>query len=164
MNRRDWIKLPATAAMLAPASLAQVAAWKPKVLDAHQNDTVVALTETIIPATDTPGAKATLVNRYIDLLLDEGPVEQRNEFLNGLAYLDGQAIARHGQPFVRCTAEQQTTLLAAFDQGAGPGNRFFHMAKRITSRIYYSTEAGQKELNKGSRVPASYGCTHPEHK
>ncbi len=43
--------------------------WKPKFFDEHQNDTVMVLSDLIIPATDTPGAKEALANRYIDLVL-----------------------------------------------------------------------------------------------
>ncbi len=163
MNRRDLIKLPATAAA-AGHLFGQSTAWRPQFFDAHQNDTVVALTELILPATDTPGAKAALVNRYLDLMMQDGPLEQRDLFLEGLSFLDGHAIRKHGQPFVRLNAEQQTGILTEFDKDSGPGNRFFRMAKTMTSRIYYATEIGQKELNKGGRVPARYGCIHPEHK
>src|SRR5579863_4327755 len=45
--------------------------WKPVFFDEHQNETVIALTELIIPQTDTPGAKAALVNRFIDLMLND---------------------------------------------------------------------------------------------
>jgi len=41
--------------------------WKPLFLDAHQNETLIVLSDLILPATDTPGAKEALVNRYIDL-------------------------------------------------------------------------------------------------
>lgn len=163
MNRRDLIKISATA-VTAPAAMAQATAWKPLLFDTHQNDTVVALTELIIPATDTPGAKAAGVNRYIDLLLNDGPVEQRNQFLSGLAYLDGQCIAKHGKPFVKCSAAEQTAMLSEFEKGSGPGNGFFRMTKAMTSRIYYATDIGGKELNKGGRVPATYGCQDAAHK
>ena len=43
--------------------------WKPLLLDEHQNETLIILSDLIIPATDTPGAKEALVNRYIDLVL-----------------------------------------------------------------------------------------------
>ncbi|MBI3684676.1 MAG: gluconate 2-dehydrogenase subunit 3 family protein [Acidobacteria bacterium] len=167
MNRRDLLKVTATVAAAGKA-LAQTPGWQPKLFDAHQNDTVVALAELIIPATDTAGAKAAQVNRYIDLLLSDGPAEERNHFLEGLALLDSHAIRSHGQPFVRCAVRQQTAMLKAFDEnrdpGAAPGRRFFGMMKQLTSRIYYSTEAGFRELNKGGRASSTFGCRHPEHK
>ncbi|MBI4904096.1 MAG: gluconate 2-dehydrogenase subunit 3 family protein [Acidobacteria bacterium] len=162
MHRRDLLILTA-----AVPALAQNTSWKPQVFDAHQNETVVALTELIIPATDTPGAKAALVNRYIDLLLLEGPAAERERFLEGLAFLDGYCIRRFAAPFVKCPVADQTTVLEAFDANTtgdtAPGHRFFRMAKQLTSRIYYSTQIGYAELNKGGRVPIAYGCTHPEH-
>ncbi|MDX2154699.1 MAG: gluconate 2-dehydrogenase subunit 3 family protein [Bryobacteraceae bacterium] len=165
MNRRDALRLGAGAVTL--PVLAQTAAWTPQVFDAHQNETVVALTELIIPATDTPGAKAALVNRYIDLLLADGPAPQREAFLSGLAWLDGYAMKQHSKPFVRCTAAEQTAMLETLDAARGgdlaTGARFFRMAKGMTARIYYSTQIGFDELNKGGRVPATFGCRHPEH-
>jgi hypothetical protein len=167
MNRRDLIRITASVAGALPA-LSQTAVWKPAVFDAHQNETVVVLTELIIPATDTPGAKAALVNRYIDLLLADGPPTERARFLEGLAFLDGHCIRQHKKPFLKCTAAQQTAILETFDRGGDPsvepGHRFFRMAKQLTSRIYYATQIGFRELNKGGRVPSSYGCSHPEHK
>lgn len=167
MNRRDLIRITASVAGVLPA-LSQTAAWKPKLFDSHQNETVVVLTELIIPATDTPGAKAAQVNRYFDLLLADGPVPDRERFLEGLAFLDGYAIRQHKAPFVKCTPAQQTAILEAFDRGGDPsletGHRFFRTAKQLTSRIYYATEIGFRELNKGGRVPSTYGCSHAEHK
>src|SRR5687767_9204059 len=45
--------------------------WTPRVLTARQNEVVVTLTELIIPQTDTPGAKAAGVNRFIDAVLED---------------------------------------------------------------------------------------------
>lgn len=167
MNRRELILVTASVAGALPA-LPQTAVWKPKLFDGHQNDTVIVLTELIIPATDTPGAKAAQVNRYMDLLLADGPASERERFFDGLAFLDGYSIRQHKAPFVKLTAAQQTAVLEAFDRGGDPavepGHRFFRMAKQLTSSIYYATEIGFRELNKGGRVPSSYGCSHPEHK
>jgi hypothetical protein len=167
MNRRDLLKVTATLAS-AGSALAQVSAWKPRVFDAHQNETVITLTELIIPATDTPGAKAAQVNRYIDLLLSDGPTAERDRFIEGLSFLDSYAIRKHQAPFVKCTPAQQIAMLEAFDSNesveVAPGHRFFRMAKQLTSRVYYATEIGFRELNKGGRVPAGFGCKHGEHK
>ncbi len=169
MQRRDFLKAGASVFAI-PAAWAQHAArpdWTPQVLDAHQNETVIALTELIIPATDTPGAKAARVNRYVDLFLRDGDAEQREQFLEGLSWLDGFAIREHGHPFVHCSAEQQTALLRKLDQGSGVGQEFFKQAKSLTARIYYATEIGYQELNKGGRVPSwpSDGpvCDHASH-
>jgi glucoside 3-dehydrogenase (cytochrome c) hitch-hiker subunit len=172
MNRRDLLKLGAGAAAAPPAStivaLAAETAWTPVLFDSHQNETVIALSELIIPATDTPGAKAALVNRYLDKLLHEGPAETQTRFVEGLAWLDGYAIRKHSKPFVRCSPEQQTAILDVLDSGSEsglePGREFFRLAKRRIADIYYATEIGFKELNKGGRVPSGLpGCSHSDH-
>jgi hypothetical protein len=160
MDRRNLLQL---AAVAAPGSaLAQVSTtpdWKPELFDAHQNETVVVLSELIIPATDTPGAKAALVNRWMDRLLAAGPQPQRDDFLSGLGWLDGVSIDKHAKPFTRLTEAEQVAILKDLDGGSGPGTQFFRMAKTLTSRIYYATEIGMRELNKGGRVPSTLACT-----
>jgi hypothetical protein len=68
--------------------------WKPLFLDEHQNETLIVLSDLIIPATDTPGAKEALVNRYIDLVLAAETPETKRAFLNSLGYLDGESMRR----------------------------------------------------------------------
>ena|SRR6185295_19409634 len=168
MHRRDLLKLGISLTALPatiPAAWAQQAAkpdWRPAVLDDHQNETVIVLTELIIPATDTPGAKAARVNRYIDLFLRDGEVGQRERFIAGLNWLDGSALKQHGHPFVGLAPAQQTAMLTVMSQD-GPGRDFFRSMKALTSRIYYNTQIGFQELNKGGRVPKTFGCTHGTH-
>jgi hypothetical protein len=164
MQRRDFFKIGASFAI--PAAWAQQAAktdWRPAVLDQHQNETVIALTDVIIPATDTPGAKAARVNRYIDLFLRDGSAGERESFLGGLAWLDAYAIREHSHAFVHCTVADQIAMLTALDQGDGPGKKFFNQAKALTAQIFYNTEIGYRELNKGGRVPATFACEHTSH-
>jgi hypothetical protein len=169
MDRRSFFKAGAALAAFPaafPAAWAQQAArpdWRPSVLDDHQNETVIALTDLIIPATDTPGAKAAHVNRYVDLFLRDGAAEQRESFLAGLNWLDGYAIRGHGHPFLHCSPADQTAILHQLENGVGLGHDFFHEAKALTARIYYNTEVGYQELNKGGRVPKTFGCDHPSH-
>lgn len=165
MRRREFVKLGGSLFAI-PAAWAQQASkpnWTPSVLDAHQNETVIAIADLIIPATDTPGAKAANVNRYIDLFLRDGDPAWRERFISGLDWVDGLAIREHGHPFVHCPAAEQTAMLKSMDGGIGPGHAFFLEAKRLTARIYYATEIGFQELNKGGRVPATFGCDHASH-
>lgn len=162
MNRRDLLKLVAAV----PAAVAR-ADWTPALFDTHQNQTVIALVDLIIPETDTPGAKAALVNRHMDHILAALPSEDQKRFLQGLEWIDGYATRRHGKPFAPCTPAQQTAILQLLDTSndaaVAQGARFFHELKGITSEIYYSTEQGFNELNKGGRVPSTFACTHTAH-
>ncbi len=149
-----------TSATAAPAK----AAWKPLLFDTHQNETVTTLAELIIPRTDTPGAREAKVNEYIDLILHDGPVERRNRFIAGLNWLDGLAIRQHQAPFVRLSGAQQTAILKSLDRtqqaDLRPGAEFFRQIKQLTVQGYYTSRAGVDELNKGGRVPSSFGCAH----
>lgn len=179
MNRRELFRIGASsAAALAVASeadgqhshpvngastlAASDSAWKPSVFDTHQNETVIALTELIIPETDTPGAKAALVNRYIDLMLRDGDGAARDRFIEGLNWLDGYAIRSAGSPFVRLPEARQIAILETLDtsndSSLQAGNHFFRSVKALSARIYYATEIGFNELNKGGRVPSGFGC------
>lgn len=154
----------------APALAAQ--AWTPKVFTARQNDTVVVLTELIIPQTDTPGAKAALVNRFIDGVLAEAPAAQRDGFLRGLAWIEARSQTDHGADFAASTSAEQTTLLTrlADEQNRAaadaPGVEFFRAIKSMTISGYYSTEIGlRQELGDDGRMMALEfrGCDHPVH-
>ena len=127
--------------------------------DAHQRETVTILSDLIIPATDTPGAKEADVVAYIDLILNDGDDKPRESFLSGLGWLDGYALRTHDNPFVRLTADQQIALLESLDNSTrsdlGPGVRFFEQIKQLTIEGYYTSKIGIDELNKYG-VPNSY--------
>lgn len=174
MKRRDLFKAGAaiaaapvsSVAAAQTTSIASAAGWKPEVLDAHENETVIALAELIIPTTDTPGGKAALVNRHIDKRFAAAPVEEMDRFVSGLAWLDSYAIKQHKAPFVKCTEPQQVAILQTLDTSRDevlrPGTEFFRLAKRMISGVYYATEIGFKELNKGGRVPTTFACAPPK--
>jgi hypothetical protein len=166
MNRRDLLRSALAGAGAIPGAAqtpARSPAWKPALLDDHQNRTVTALAEQIIPATDTPGAAAARVNEYIDLILADGPPQRRARFLEGLGWLDGHSIRLHQRPFADLASAERAAILAALDAGASselaPGVAFFRMMKGLTVEGYYTSRIGIEELNKGGRVPSTAGCT-----
>jgi hypothetical protein len=155
---------------VAAAAAQSVSGWTPKVLNAHQHETVAALVELIIPETDTPGAKAVFVDRFIDSTLDAAPRPERTSFLNGLAWLDRRSTALYKKVFVGVTPAQQTELLTKLleDGSTEPraGIDFFNAIKSMTIAGYYTTEVGlQQELGDDGQLvlPSYVGCTHPEH-
>ena len=155
------------------AAAAGDAAWTPKVFDAHQNDTVVVLSELIIPQTETPGARAAKVNEFIDLVLSDADQRERKQFLKGLAWMDGRSQELFGADFAAAAPDQQTALLTIL---ASPKNKafedqvgvdFFNAVKAMTITGYYTSEIGMKQElgDDGQLFFLDYpGCTHPQHK
>jgi hypothetical protein len=158
----------------ASKSLAR-ADWKPIFLDSHQNETLIALSDLIIPATDTPGAKDALVNRFIDEIIAVEASQVQRDFLNGLAFLDGESIERYKTAFVHASREQQLELVAYLAypqslatwsgsvQGEQSAHRHFTTLKDWISRAYYSSEIGERELGSTGEFPhGDYaGCAGP---
>lgn len=88
-----------------------------RILTGRQLATVGEIAEHIIPETETPGAKAVGVDRFIDeMLAVYYPEEERALFLAGLADVDERALLAHGRPFLDCTSEEQLELLLELDR------------------------------------------------
>jgi Gluconate 2-dehydrogenase subunit 3 len=157
-------------AAIATAAQSSVA-WKPKTFSQHQLDTVVTLSELIIPQTDTPGAKATQVDRFIDTVLAESPAADRASFLKGLGWIDARSKVLFGKDLLSSTVEQQTELLSKLSTPNSREERagvdFFNAIKSLTITGYYTTEVGlRQELgDDGVLAQATFeGCTHAEHR
>lgn len=151
--------------------------WKPLFLDEHQNETLIILSDLMIPATDTPGAKDALVNRYIDLVLAAETPDERRAFLNSLSYLDGESMRRYKAAFRYLAREDQDDLLHSLaykrlgsnwtgDNApvSDPGHEHFEALKERIATAYYSSQTGSKELGwDGNFTHGVYkGCEHPE--
>ncbi|HXM96472.1 MAG TPA: gluconate 2-dehydrogenase subunit 3 family protein [Candidatus Dormibacteraeota bacterium] len=151
--------------------------WKPLFLDEHQNETLIVLSYLMIPATDTPGAKEALVNRYIDLVLAAETRETQRTFLNSLGYLDGESIRRFKAAFRYLSREDQDDLLHALayprnasgwtgERDAMPdsGHAHFQALKQRIMTAYYSSQIGERELGwDGAFAHGNFeGCDHPE--
>ena len=189
MQRRDALRLlmgtaalpmlPRPAFSLFQSVHAQLASGVPlRTLNPQQNAAVVALSEVIIPETETPGARAVGVNQFIDLILtdwcDEG---ERSQFLAGLAEVDARSRDLFGKPFADCAPAQQAQIVAALDEelaelreAALPGssrrggpphleNSFFYVMKRLTLVGYFTSEAGFEQQLHRHIIPRTHsGC------
>ena len=149
--------------------------WTPVFLDAHQNDTLIRLSDLIIPETDTPGAKAALVNRFIDRLLASESRETQSRFLDALAWFDGECLRRYRAAFLHLPDESQLEFLnfVAYphklvtwkdNRSEFPGHSHFLTLKDWISRAFYNSEAGLKELGwiEDAMSGSFPGCPHPE--
>ncbi len=174
LNRRDAIRgLALTAGFAATgwagraAAAVQPLTWTPTALTPDQAQLLDVVAELIIPATDTPGARAAGVPQFIDRALadycDKAQVEQLK---GGLARMDADARAAHGDIFVALTPQQQVELLTAYDQEAaiargqasGQGH-FFPVLEDMVTVGYFTSEPGATVALKYEPVPGAYhGC------
>jgi hypothetical protein len=150
------------------------AGWKPAFLNAHQNETLIAVSDVMIPETDTPGAKTALVNRFIDELLAAESKETQQSFLNSLAFIDGEAVSRFKGPFAQLPQASQIELMHYFayphslvnwgdnQQQEDPGHKHFENLKGWIARAFWTSEPGQRALGSDGSFPHGQfeGCTH----
>jgi Gluconate 2-dehydrogenase subunit 3 len=189
MNRRELLRLLAGTAIASTIPVELFAAAREvhgqlqksfslHTLNQQQDALVTTISELIIPATDTPGAKATRVNEFIDLVLTEWyEEEERNRFLAGLADVDTRSRALFGKDFVDCGEKQQVDVLTALDQEVTSAREsvlpsmlaadkvellekhFFYMMKRLTLFGYYTSEIGSNQELHYEVIPTEHaGC------
>lgn len=132
--------------------------WKALFFNDHQNQTLITLSDVIIPATDTPGAKEALVNRFIDLLLSVQPTEFQKQFVESLAFLDRESHRVYGKEFLSLSQQEQQDLLIPWayprspdfwmeqEERPDPGLQHFARLKSSIAAAYYGSEIGEKEL------------------
>ena len=136
--------------------------WKAAFLNDQQNETLIALSEIIIPATDSPGAKEALVNRYLDLLVSVQPPEFQKQFVDALSFMDSASQDQFSKDFRALSTEDQISLLTPWAFGRKPSHwggehetkpdpaqEHFERLKAMIAAAYYGSEIGQKELGWG---------------
>jgi len=160
-------------AILEEAEKLGAADWEPLFVNAQQNDSLIAIAESIVP-----GSMKAQVSRFIDLLLSVDTDEHNKDFVEALAAFEGEAQKRFAKNFPSLDESQKSQLLtdasatpAKENSGiAGAGEKsarlheHFENLKGWVSGSYYSSEMGMKELGwTADRVFASFpGCKHPE--
>jgi Gluconate 2-dehydrogenase subunit 3 len=136
--------------------------WKLAFLNDRQNETLVALSDVIIPTTDSPGAKEAQVNRFIDLILSIQPAEFQQEAVDALAYMDTASQEQFSKDFLALNADDQIALVTPWayprkpshwggehEGKPDPGEKHFGRLKALIAGAYYGSEIGQKELGWG---------------
>src|SRR4051794_30003885 len=103
--------------------------------------TIEALSERIIPRSNTPGAK----DAGVALLIDKAIVADPTLVLpyrSGIADLNVLALNSYGQEFAALNEHQQITVLTPLSlETDSPLGKFFATVKDMTIDAYYKTEA-----------------------
>jgi hypothetical protein len=99
------------------------------------------LAETIIPATDTPGAiEAGAVEFMLPLLNECTDTKTLNNFVKGLQELEVYTRSRFHREFMDCSQDEKEAVLLHFDQNANLSYPLFEKVKnKITGYPFFVT-------------------------
>jgi hypothetical protein len=133
------------------------AGWKPGVLSGPQGDLLAELVETIIPATDTPGAKAARVHVFVDLVLQHcRTASDQAAFVKGLGAVAAACRTRYGAEFTAAPRASREELLQRLEASGDP---FVVALKELTVLGYCTSEVGATQALTYVAVPGDYrGC------
>lgn len=125
--------------------------------------------ETIIPTTDTPGAKAAKVGAFMKIMVTDC-YEEKNQkaFVEGIKQLGVASDKQFGKDFMALDAAQKKTLLIALDKEQKDyqtnkkpedPNHYFKIMKDLTLQGYFTSEVGATKALRYVAVPGKYeGC------
>ncbi|MDN4504286.1 gluconate 2-dehydrogenase subunit 3 family protein [Alteromonadaceae bacterium BrNp21-10] len=178
MQRRDFIKnlsLMLGGALSAPAvfaldnaSLGHSTTTSTGSLFNQELALFDAIAETIIPQTDTPGAKAAKVGQFIHNIINHTYTQaQKAQFADNLNEFKSLVKAQHNSSFIKLSAPQQLALLTPLNENAVkgrwndsiesiPGSALMATMKELTVIGFYTSELGATQVLKYDPIPGGY--------
>lgn len=136
--------------------------------------------DTIIPATDTPGAKDVKIGEFMHTIVrDCYEPENQQIFIAGMGKLNESCKLKNGKPFLECNPAERKAFLIELDneqkaytasnkpslsidieqKHKGPVNHYFRMMKELTIWGYFTSEPGATKALRYVAVPGRYeGC------
>lgn len=190
MERRELLKLIAVSTGVAFVS-ADVLAWdKPpqatslSKMDFSKDDLLLMneVAETILPKTDTPGAKDAQVGQMMAVFVaDCYTAEQQQLFKKGLVELNNLTKQTYGKPFLLLDATQKHECLSELDKQAQTQNseaglwgmdtrrpnsrspedksplpHYFTLMKQLTLFSFFTSEIGANKVLRYVAIPGKY--------
>lgn len=126
--------------------------------------------ETILPKTDTPGAKEAKVGEFMAVIVKDcyEPNEAKAFMAGMVALQEKDAKAKIGKSFMEASAEERHKLLVALDaeqkafqekKKPEEMSHYFRMMKELTLWGFFTSEVGATKVLRYVAVPGRYeGC------
>ena len=157
-------------------------------LSASQIAVLDEVGETILPATNTPGAKAVKIGEFMNVFVtDCYRPEQQKTFTDGLANLDELSKKQFNKKFISLSPEQRNTVLMSLEPEAKEFNKqlddreksargearlamkeftgepphYYTLMKQLTLVGYFTSEIGNKEALRFLPIPGKYDGAYP---
>lgn len=164
MNRREAVKRVTVmmggilAAPLMAGVMGQVTNTGESItISAEQEAFLAEIADIIIPTTDTPGAKAAGVEKFIvRVMRDCYKKDDQEKFYTGLAKLDADSQAKFGKGFVGLDLSQKNEMVKLLTVNDKP---FFQRMKELTVTGYFTSEIGATKALEYLPIPGKFeGC------
>jgi Gluconate 2-dehydrogenase subunit 3 len=131
-------------------------------MNGDQEKMLAEVVGTIIPTTDTPGAKDLGVHQFAMIMMDDcHSKEDQEAFVKGLDEVDKLAKKKYNNSFIKSSVPQREELLTAIEkkQGSGEEQKFYKMVKNLTIQGYLNSKYVMTNINKYELVPGRFkGC------
>ncbi len=179
MNRRDALKYTGTAFGFAvtggtfaaflqscQADPSDPSGWTPSTFTKSQVEMIGAIADTMLPTTDTPGAKDLKVHQFIDYFVSNAlGAEDQAQAKEGMALLEEHL----GKDYASSSAEDQMAKLTSLNDSAIAATEpdpvlgtYIELKRLIIGGYFTSQEIGMEVLDY-SPVPGPYkGCVPVE--
>jgi len=146
--------------------------WQPDFFSTDQATVIGELAETILPKTQTPGAKDLNLDRFIDQIIKRVlSNDDQQLFLKGMDAFEAETKEMNGKSFIDSSPEQRTKLLTKLEQETQktipsiwgfstqehtPPLSFYRKMKELTLLGYFTSKEIGKEVLIYDPVPGHY--------
>ena len=160
-------------AMILPSCVQQAKeatiALKNVIINGDQELLLAEIAETIIPATDIPGAKALNAHHFILKMVDDClDKESQQQFSSGLSQVEKAVKEKFNKPFEECSLEDRKKFLLELEQknkDTKDGEKkedlpaFYSITKRYSVQAFLSSEYVMTNVFKYNMIPGRFeGC------
>ncbi len=126
-------------------------------INAAEEKLLADIAATIIPATDTPGAKETGAHLFALKMLDDMyEKEVQENFMYGLKQFDAEVTKQFNRSFTGCTTEQKQKLLLDIENKKGDSPEiidFYTIMKQRTVQGYLNSKYVMTNVIKYEFIP-----------
>lgn len=126
------------------------------------------IAETILPRTETPGAKDAEVGRFMAIYVpDCYTLEEQAVFYKGLHSLEASCHEAYNRSFMALTPAERTAFITQLDQDArataagGATTHYFTMIKQLTLFGFFTSEVGATQVLRHLPVPGRFDGALP---
>ena len=112
------------------------------------------IAETMIPETETPGAKTTKTAEFIAVVFQDIYADQeQKDFIAALTKINNKAQEKHNSDFTKLTSNERTVV---FNDTKDPKDKGFLAMYQIVLFAYLTSEKGMQASFRYTPVPGKY--------